>query len=86
MPPMTPADLQSILLFCERNTGCTRRSARCRTSSSTTASLADDRATLDDSELDGWFNRDWGPDAPVVLVDTESLNAWVTGVGGTGRD
>jgi len=47
--------------------------------------LADDHATLDDSELDGWFNRDWGPDAPVVLVDTESLNAWVTGVGGTGR-
>ena len=47
--------------------------------------LEDDPSTLDDSELDGWFDRTWGPDAPVVLVDTESLHAWVTGVGGAGR-
>jgi AAA domain/PLD-like domain len=47
--------------------------------------LVDGHNTTDDSDLDGWFNREWGPDAPVVLVDTESLNAWVTGVGGSGR-
>ena len=47
--------------------------------------LEDDPSTLNDSELDGWFDRAWGPDAPVVLVDTESLHAWVTGVGGAGR-
>ena len=47
--------------------------------------LVDGDNTVDDSELNGWFNRDWGPDAPVVLVDTESLGAWVTGVGGAGR-
>lgn len=47
--------------------------------------LQDDPSTLNDSELDGWFDSTWGPDAPVVLVDTESLHAWVTGVGGAGR-
>ena len=47
--------------------------------------LSDAESTLDDSELDGWFDRNWGPDAPIVLVDTEPLNAWVTGVGGAGR-
>lgn len=47
--------------------------------------LSDAPSTLDDSELDRWFDRSWGPDAPVVLVDTGSLNAWVTGVGGPGR-
>lgn len=47
--------------------------------------LTDGEHTADDSELDDWFDRSWGPDAPVLLVDTESLNAWVTGVGGLGR-
>ena len=30
--------------------------------------------------LDGWYERDWGYDSPVLLVDTGSLNAWVTSV------
>jgi DNA-binding CsgD family transcriptional regulator len=47
--------------------------------------LADGEETSDDSELDEWFDRDWGADHPVLLVDTGPLNAWVTGVGGGGR-
>jgi hypothetical protein len=38
----------------------------------------------DDSALDGWYQRDWGHDAPVLLVDMTPLNAWVTSVK-TGR-
>ncbi len=33
-----------------------------------------------DQELDGWYNRDWGHDAPVVLLDTKAAGAWVTSV------
>jgi hypothetical protein len=36
--------------------------------------------------LEGWYRPDWGHDTPVLLVDTESTNAWVTSVdrGGSG--
>lgn len=34
-----------------------------------------------DHQLDEWFNREWGGDAPVVFVDTSPLNAWVTYAG-----
>jgi AAA domain len=39
----------------------------------------------DNGRLDGWFERDWGYDSPVLLVDTGSLNAWVTSVNNAGR-
>lgn len=42
--------------------------------------LQDDRSSLRDDELDGWYNRDWGYDSPVLLVDTGPTNAWVTSV------
>ena len=35
--------------------------------------------------LDGWYEREWGYDSPVLLVDTGSLNAWVTSVNNAGR-
>jgi hypothetical protein len=47
-------------------------------------SLVDGDRVDDDSALDGWFRRDWGHDAPVLLVDMAPLNAWVTSVK-TGR-
>jgi hypothetical protein len=47
-------------------------------------SLIDDDCVDDDSALDGWYQRDWGHDAPVLLVDMAPLNAWVTSVK-TGR-
>lgn len=31
-------------------------------------------------DLYEWYNKDWGYDNPVLLVDTGSLNAWVTSV------
>ena len=46
--------------------------------------LADGDGVDDDSTLDGWYQRDWGYDAPVLLVDMAPLNAWVTSVK-TGR-
>lgn len=36
--------------------------------------------TSTDSELTGWYKLDWEHDSPVLLVDTGSLNAWVTSV------
>ena len=39
----------------------------------------------DDRVLDGWYEREWGYDSPVLLVDTGSLNAWVTSVNNAGR-
>ncbi len=39
----------------------------------------------DDRMLDGWYEREWGYDSPVLLVDTGSLNAWVTSVSNAGR-
>jgi hypothetical protein len=47
-------------------------------------SLVDGVGVDDDSALDGWYRRDWGHDAPVLLVDMAPLNAWVTSVK-TGR-
>ncbi len=46
--------------------------------------LTDGDGVDDDSPLDGWYRRDWGNDAPVLLVDMAPLNAWVTSVK-TGR-
>ena len=47
-------------------------------------SLQDGENVGDDSALDGWYQRCWGHDAPVLLVDMAPLNAWVTSVK-TGR-
>ncbi len=47
--------------------------------------LSDGPDVMDDAELEGWFARDWGHDAPVLLVDTQETNAWVTSVRGVGR-
>lgn len=33
-----------------------------------------------DEELAGWYDTDWGHDAPVLLVDTSDIDAWVTSV------
>lgn len=42
--------------------------------------LRDADDTLNDSELLGWFDSGWGHDSPVLLVDTQHLDAWVTSV------
>jgi hypothetical protein len=50
--------------------------------------LRDGAGTEDDSALDSFYRRDWGHDAPVLMVDTASTNAWVTSVergGGSSR-
>lgn len=39
----------------------------------------------DGDRLEGWFEHEWGQDTPVLLVDTGSLNAWVTSVNNAGR-
>jgi hypothetical protein len=49
------------------------------------STLRDGRGTDDDSALDDFYRRDWGHDAPVLMVDTESTNAWVTSVERSGR-
>jgi hypothetical protein len=36
--------------------------------------------SLDDPRFLSWYRSDWGYDSPVLLVDTGSLNAWVTSV------
>lgn len=36
-------------------------------------------------DLYQWFNKDWGHDKQVLLVDTGSLNAWVTSVVKNGK-
>jgi hypothetical protein len=46
--------------------------------------LIDGPGVEEESELDAWYERGWGHDAPVLLVDMEPLNAWVTSVR-TGR-
>lgn len=33
-----------------------------------------------DHDLDDWYNRDWGHDHPVLLIDTQKAGAWVTSV------
>jgi hypothetical protein len=40
--------------------------------------LSDDKC--DSKTLAGWFEFKWGHDAPVLLIDTGSTNAWVTSV------
>ena len=47
--------------------------------------LRDGAGVEDDRVLDGWYEREWGYDSPVLLVDTGSLNAWVTSVNNAGR-
>lgn len=47
--------------------------------------LRDEPGVERDDRLDGWYQRDWGSDSPVLLVDTGSLNAWVTAVNNAGR-
>ncbi len=47
--------------------------------------LEDGDGVEDDSALDGWYDRDWGHDQPVLLVDTGPMNAWVTSVNTAGR-
>ncbi|MHC4328317.1 MAG: AAA domain-containing protein, partial [Planctomycetota bacterium] len=42
--------------------------------------LTDGEGTESTASLDTWYRRDWGRDRPVLLVDTESTNAWVTSV------
>jgi len=42
--------------------------------------LTDHRDTEIEDGLNDWYSRAWGPDAPVLLVDTGKLNAWVTSV------
>jgi hypothetical protein len=50
------------------------------------STLRDGAGTSDDHELDAFYRRDWGHDAPVLMVDTASTHAWVTSVdrGGSG--
>jgi AAA domain len=47
--------------------------------------LRDGPMPSDAQLLANWFNYDWGADAPVLLVDTASLHAWVTSVNRGGR-
>ena len=42
--------------------------------------LRNAESVRDDSELNGWYRRDWGHDHSVLLVDTGSIGAWVTSV------
>ena len=47
--------------------------------------LRDGPGTDDDRDLDPWYVRDWGHDAPVLLIDTEKTDAWCTTVDAGGR-
>lgn len=47
--------------------------------------LRDGPMQSDAQLLASWFNYDWSADAPVLLVDTASLRAWVTSVNRGGR-
>ena len=47
--------------------------------------LRDRTEDYDESELRTWYDGDSGLDSPVVLVDTESLHAWVTNAGRSGN-
>ena len=40
--------------------------------------LSDHPDTQKDQELDEWYNREWGFDTPLLLVDTGPIHAWVT--------
>lgn len=39
-----------------------------------------DQTNLEDDKFLSWYNKEWTYDNPVLLVDTGSLNAWVTSV------
>ena len=47
--------------------------------------LQDRGGNYDENEFGGWHNSECGLDSPVLLVDTESLNAWVTNAGRSGN-
>jgi hypothetical protein len=47
--------------------------------------LRDDAECSNDASLEGWYERDWGHDCPVLLVDTAETHAWVTSVSRGGR-
>lgn len=47
--------------------------------------LRDGPGAATDDELDSWYDRDWGHDAPVLLVDTESADAWCSAFISGGR-
>src|SRR3954452_2834166 len=36
-------------------------------------------------DLDPWYNRSWGPDTPVLRIDTERADAWCSTVAAGGR-
>lgn len=44
------------------------------------STLRDGHGTDNDTDLNAFYRRDWGHDAPVLMVDTGSTNAWVTSV------
>jgi phosphatidylserine/phosphatidylglycerophosphate/cardiolipin synthase-like enzyme len=47
--------------------------------------LRDGPNTAADDDLDPWYDRDWGHDGPIVLVDTEMADAWCSTVVASGR-
>jgi hypothetical protein len=47
--------------------------------------LQDRPESCDESEFRSWYNSEFGVDSPVLLVDTGSLNAWVTSAARSGR-
>ena len=47
--------------------------------------LEDGEGVDDDGALDGWYDKDWEHDQPVLLIDTAPMNAWVTSVNTAGR-
>ena len=47
--------------------------------------LLDCASPSDDEAFDACYNSEYGLDAPVLLVDTESLHAWVTNAGRSGN-
>lgn len=42
--------------------------------------LEDDPSTEEETSLGSWYHSDWPHDTPVLLVDTGTLDAWVTSV------
>lgn len=47
--------------------------------------LRDGAGTADESGLEGWYRRDWGHDAPVLMVDTGPVDAWCSTIDAGGR-
>jgi hypothetical protein len=46
--------------------------------------LIDHEHTRNDRFKGEWYDKEWGHDSPVLMVDTESAHAWVTSVGRSG--